>query len=358
MFFSPQLGAVQRKATEFEAVSEKAKGDLEDNEAKFQSENRKLEGSITNLTHQRDMLQQQLKESKLDLKKRLDKVKGLQKAVSEGEVEKEGLSNSMKKLQGVVERLNAARQESDDELSESRKEIAEYREKLEASQGKIADLEEELQLNLLKQGEWEARYGQLQREGATIAEARTTAEARATALQAGHDQLGKASKKEYRELELKMTTREAQIEKMEKQKESLKKELAESKEALRQSKHEFSELQKDYIDHQKNCEGFRQEVILKRETIGRLESSAHTLEVKNETLADDLARNETASELLKKQKDTVDKELQGAEVKMLIMMAIVMVMMVVMLIAIGMVIIIVMILFIGNDERDLPAVVI
>ena len=52
---------------------------------------------------------------------------------------------------------------------------------------------------------------------------------------------------------------------------------------------------------------------MKRETIERLESSAQVLEVKIETLADELSRNETAGELLQKQKDTVDKELRGAE---------------------------------------------
>ena len=56
-------------------------------------------------------------------------------------------------------------------------------------------------------------------------------------------------------------------------------------------------------------------MIVKRETIERLESSAQVLEVKIETLADELSRNETAGELLKKQKDTVDKELRGAETR-------------------------------------------
>ena len=57
------------------------------------------------------------------------------------------------------------------------------------------------------------------------------------------------------------------------------------------------------------------QVIIKRETIERLESSAQILEVKIETQADELSRNETAGELLKKQKDTVDKELRGAETR-------------------------------------------
>ena len=55
--------------------------------------------------------------------------------------------------------------------------------------------------------------------------------------------------------------------------------------------------------------------MVKRETIERLESSAQVLEVKIETLAEELSRNETAGELLKKQKDTVDKELRGAETR-------------------------------------------
>jgi chromosome segregation ATPase len=57
------------------------------------------------------------------------------------------------------------------------------------------------------------------------------------------------------------------------------------------------------------------QVLVKREAVERLESSAQVLEVKIETLADELSRNETAGELLKKQKDTVDKELRGAETR-------------------------------------------
>ena len=71
---------------------------------KFDGERKKLETSVSNLSLQRDMLQQQLKETRIDLKKRLDEVHGLQKVVSDDQVEKENLENNVKKLQNVITR--------------------------------------------------------------------------------------------------------------------------------------------------------------------------------------------------------------------------------------------------------------
>ena len=121
-------------------------------------------------------------------------------------------------------------------------------------------MEGDLQLHSNKQTEWEATYQQLEAEKSTILESQIESETKSADLQASYDELEKSLQKEKQEKCVKVTSLEAQLENAEKQKESLRKELHETKEALRQSKHEFSELQKDYIDHQKNCEGFRQEV--------------------------------------------------------------------------------------------------
>ena len=141
-----------------------------------------------------------------------------------------------------------------------RKEIAEYQLKLDAKDWRISDLESEIQLYSKKQTEWEASYQQLEAERSTVLESQVEAETESSELKASYDELEKSLKKENQEKCLKVTTLEAQLENVEKQKEGLRKELHDTKETLRQSKHEFSELQKDYIDHQKNCEGFRQEV--------------------------------------------------------------------------------------------------
>ncbi len=141
-----------------------------------------------------------------------------------------------------------------------RKEIAEYQLKLDAKDWRISDLESEIQLYSKKQTEWEASYQQLEAERSTILESQVETKTESSELKASYDELEKSLKKENQEKCLKVTTLEAQLENVEKQKEGLRKELHDTKEALRQSKHEFSELQKDYIDHQKNCEGFRQEV--------------------------------------------------------------------------------------------------
>jgi chromosome segregation ATPase len=100
-----QLSEARKRVTEIEAFSEKMKGDLADSEVKFSGERKKLETSISNLTMQRDMLQQQLKETRIDLKKRLDEVQGLQKIVSDGEVDMENLGNNVKKLQNTITRF-------------------------------------------------------------------------------------------------------------------------------------------------------------------------------------------------------------------------------------------------------------
>ena len=99
-----QLSEARKRVTEIEAFSEKMKADLGDSEAKFSGETKKLESGISNLIVQRDMLQQQLKETRIDLKKRLDDVQGLQKILSDGEVEKENLENNVKKLQNTLGR--------------------------------------------------------------------------------------------------------------------------------------------------------------------------------------------------------------------------------------------------------------
>ena len=100
-----QLSEARKRVTEIEAFSEKMKGDLADSEVKFSGERKKLETGISNLTMQRDMLQQQLKETRIDLKKRLDEVQGLQKIVSDGEVDMENLGNNVKKLQNTITRF-------------------------------------------------------------------------------------------------------------------------------------------------------------------------------------------------------------------------------------------------------------
>ena len=99
-----QLSEARKRVTEMEAFSEKMKGDLADVNVKFSGEKKKLETSISNLILQRDMLQQQLKETRVDLKKRLDEVHGLQKLVSDGEVEAENLGSNVKKLQNTIAR--------------------------------------------------------------------------------------------------------------------------------------------------------------------------------------------------------------------------------------------------------------
>ena len=105
MEIQQQLSEARKRVTEIEAFSEKMKGDLADSEVKFSSERKKLETGISNLTVQRDMLQQQLKETRIDLKKRLDEVQSLQKIVSDGDVERENLGNNMKKLQNTLARF-------------------------------------------------------------------------------------------------------------------------------------------------------------------------------------------------------------------------------------------------------------
>lgn len=255
-----QLSETRKRVTELEAFSEKIKGDLADSEVKFSGERKKLEASITNLTLQRDMLQQQLKETRIDLKKRLDEVQGLQKVVSDDEVEKENLGNNLKKLQNTITRLNEARQETDKELNDLRKEHADCQLKLDSKDWRITDLEGEIVLHSTKQSELEATHQQLEAEKSSILESQVDAEAKSAELKANYDEMEKSLKNECQDQCLKVTTLEAQLDNVEKQKEALRKELFDTKEALRQSKHEFSELQKDYIDHQKNCEGFRQEV--------------------------------------------------------------------------------------------------
>ena len=158
--------------------------------------------------------------------------------------------------------MNETRQESDKELNDLRKEIAEYQLKVDAKDWRISDLEGERQVYFTKQSEWESTYQQLETEKSTILESQVEAETKTSELKATYDELEKSLKKDNQEKCVKVTTLEAQLENVEKQKEGLRKELLDTKEALRQSKHEFSELQKDYIDHQKNCEGFRQEVKL------------------------------------------------------------------------------------------------
>lgn len=101
-----QLSEARKAVTEIEAFSEKLKGDLADSEVKFSGEVKKLETSISNLSLQRDMLQQQLKETRIDLKKRLDEVQGLQKVVSDDQVEMENLGNNLKKLQNTITRYH------------------------------------------------------------------------------------------------------------------------------------------------------------------------------------------------------------------------------------------------------------
>ena len=147
-------------------------------------------------------------------------------------------------------------------MNELRKEIADYQIQLDAKDWRISDLEDELLLHSTTKSEWEASYQQLEAEKSTILESQIEAESKSSELQASYDELEKSLKKDNQEKCLKLTTLEAQLENVEKQKEGVRKELHDAKEALRQSKHEFSELQKDYIDHQKNCEGFRQEVKL------------------------------------------------------------------------------------------------
>ena len=167
-------------------------------------------------------------------------------------------------IPGIIflSRLNETRQDNDKELNELRKEIADYQIKVGAKDWRISELEDELQLHLTKQSEWEASYQQLEAEKSTILESQVVVESKSSELKASYDELEKCLKKENQEKCVKVTTLEAQLENVEKQKEGVRKEVFDTKEALRQSKHEFSELQKDYIDHQKNCEGFRQEVKL------------------------------------------------------------------------------------------------
>ena len=105
MELQQQLSEARKRVTEIEAFSEKMKGDLADSEVKFSSERKKLESGISNLIVQRDMLQQQLKETRIDLKKRLDDIQGLQKIVSDSEVDKENLGNNVKKLQNTLARF-------------------------------------------------------------------------------------------------------------------------------------------------------------------------------------------------------------------------------------------------------------
>ena len=131
---------------------------------------------------------------------------------------------------------------------------------MDAKDWRISDLEGDLQLHSNKKTEWEATYQQLEAEKSTILESQIESETKSADLQASYDELEKSLQKEKQEKCVIVTSLEAQLENAEKQKESLRKEVHETKEELRQSKHEFSELQKDYIDHQKNCEGFRQEV--------------------------------------------------------------------------------------------------
>ena len=157
-------------------------------------------------------------------------------------------------------RLNETRQETDKELNDLRKEVADCQVKLDAKDWRITDLEGELQAHFSKETEWETTYQQLEAEKSTILESQVDVETKTSELKASYEEMEKTLKKENQEKCVKVTTLEAQLQSMEKQKESLRKELHDTKEALRLSKHGFSELQKDYIDHQKNCEGFRQEV--------------------------------------------------------------------------------------------------
>lgn len=99
-----QLSEARKRVTEIEAFSERLKGDLADAEVKYSNEAKKLETNISNLTLQRDLLQHQLKETRIDLKKRLDEIQGLQKTVSDGELKTENLESDAKKLQNIITR--------------------------------------------------------------------------------------------------------------------------------------------------------------------------------------------------------------------------------------------------------------